>query len=118
MKTIELSEATGTLAEYAYQSLTEPVTFTLDGKPLAFIACALGADEETIALSASSRLREIVERSRESYRGHGGISAAEMRRQAEQWQSAAKQLVRRHRIASGDIKTRLMDTTRGLHATK
>ena len=87
MKTIELSEATGTLAEYAYQSLTEPVTFTLDGKPLAFIASALGADEETIALSASPRLREIIERSRESYRRHGGISAAEMRRQVEQWEA-------------------------------
>ncbi len=87
MKTIELSEATGTLADYAYQSLTEPVTFTLDGKPLAFIASAVGADEETIALSASPKLREIVERSRESYRRHGGISAAEMRRQVEEWEA-------------------------------
>ena len=85
MKTIELSEATGSLADYAYQSLTEPVTFTLDGKPLAFIASAVGADEETIALSANPRLREIVERSRESHRKQGGITAAEMRRQIEQW---------------------------------
>jgi hypothetical protein len=87
VKTIELSEATGTLAEYAYQSLTGPVTFTLGGRPLAFIASAVGADEETIALSASRRLREIIERSRESYRRHGGISGAEIRRQVEQWET-------------------------------
>ena len=85
MKTIELSDATGTLADYAYQALTEPVMFTLDGKPLAFITSAVGADEETTDLSASPKLRELIERSRESYRKHDGISAAEMRRQVEQW---------------------------------
>jgi hypothetical protein len=87
MKTIELGEATGSLADYAYQALTEPVTFTLDGKPLAFIASAVGADEETIALSSSPKLRAIIERSRESYRQHGGISLAEIRRRIQNWEA-------------------------------
>ncbi|MBW3540395.1 MAG: hypothetical protein KY476_09000 [Planctomycetes bacterium] len=40
-----------------------------------------------IAPSGGPTLRDIVQRSRESYRQQGGISAAEMRRQVQQWKA-------------------------------
>ena len=50
-------------------------------------------DEETSALYADPQLREIVERSRESYRKQGGISAAEMRRQVAEWNAEERPAV-------------------------
>ncbi len=80
MITLELTEATDSLAKYARKVEKEPVILTDEGEPVAALVSIGNADWETIALSTNSQFIELIERSRERQRGEGGISSAEMRR--------------------------------------
>jgi antitoxin (DNA-binding transcriptional repressor) of toxin-antitoxin stability system len=73
VKTLELTEATGTLAEYSTASGRDPLVVVRHGKPIA----ALIALPDDVDLA-------LLERSRESIRREGGISSAEMRRRVEE----------------------------------
>jgi PHD/YefM family antitoxin component YafN of YafNO toxin-antitoxin module len=84
VKTIELTDASKSLAEYALEALAEPVTVTHEGRPLVVLYSAVGADKESIALSTNKRFLEIIDESRRSYREKGGIPAAEIRRRLEE----------------------------------
>lgn len=88
MKTIELTDAGKSLAEYALEALTEPVTVTHRGQPLVVLYSAVGSDEESIALSTNREFLRIIEQSRKSYREKGGIPAAEIRRRVEELERA------------------------------
>ena len=48
MKTIEMAEATASLAEYAREISKEPVILTVDGKPAAALVSVANADLETV----------------------------------------------------------------------
>jgi prevent-host-death family protein len=80
MKTLELSEATDSLAEYARTVSEGPIVVTVDGKPVAALVSIENADAETVTLSTDPRFIALIERSRARQKSEGGISSAEMRR--------------------------------------
>lgn len=83
MKTIELSEATGALAEYAQVAAKEPVVVLDHGRPIAAVIAIENGDLETVSLSSNPKFLAILERSRTRHQAEGGISAKEMRRRME-----------------------------------
>jgi prevent-host-death family protein len=83
MKVIEMSKATGTLAEYADEIQNGPVIVTNQGHPVAALVPIENADLETVALSTNPRFIELIERSRSRVRAEGGISSADMRKRFE-----------------------------------
>jgi prevent-host-death family protein len=80
MKTIDIGEASSTLAEYLKQARTEPLVFTDHGTPTAVILTLVNTDMETAALSTNPEFIALIERSRARAKAEGGFSAAEMRR--------------------------------------
>jgi prevent-host-death family protein len=80
MKTIELTKATATLAEYADKLGSEPVILTSNGKPVAALISLENMDLETIALSTDPQFLELIEHARTQHKSEGGIPAKEMRR--------------------------------------
>ena len=80
MKTIEMTQATGPLAEYAQDVGEEPVIVTVDGRPVAALVPIENADSETATLSTHPQFLALIERSRARQRIEGGISAQEMHR--------------------------------------
>jgi hypothetical protein len=83
MKTIELSEATASLAEYARDATQETVIVTADGHPMAALISLKNVDLETVRLSTHPEFIELIEQSRARQALEGGISSAEMRRRLE-----------------------------------
>ncbi len=79
MKTIEMTEATATLAEYARQVAVEPVIVTVGGRPVAALVAIGNADLETVSLSTNPEFLALIERSRARQQAEGGISSEEMR---------------------------------------
>jgi len=80
MRTVELEQATASLADYTRRARKEGVVVTLRGKPLATLtAVPKGADWESLALAAHPKFLEIMERSKAAHREQGGISPDEMR---------------------------------------
>jgi prevent-host-death family protein len=80
VKTLDMAEATASLAEYARDVGKEPVILTVRGKPIAALVSVENADLETTTLSTHPRFIALIERSRARQRAEGGISSAEMRR--------------------------------------
>ena len=80
MKTLDIAEATASLAEYARDVGEEPMILTVGGKPIAALVSVENADLETTALSTHPRFIALIERSRARQKAKGGISSAEMRR--------------------------------------
>ena len=80
MKTIEATEATAPLKEYAKDVGKEPLILTVDGKPVAALVPIENADLESVTLSTNPRFLSLIERSRVRHKLEGGISSAEIRR--------------------------------------
>jgi prevent-host-death family protein len=80
MKTVELDQATASLAEYAREVKSEPVLLTEHGHPVAALLSLENVDEESLSLSANPQFLEIIEQSRARLAAEGGISSDEMRR--------------------------------------
>jgi prevent-host-death family protein len=80
MKIIEMSNANGTLADYAKDVVREPVILTSNGKPVAALLSIDDVDLETISLSNNPEFLSIIEQSRAHLKAEGGISSGEMRR--------------------------------------
>nr|VFJ72041.1 MAG: prevent-host-death family protein [Candidatus Kentron sp. FM]VFJ72206.1 MAG: prevent-host-death family protein [Candidatus Kentron sp. FM]VFK19842.1 MAG: prevent-host-death family protein [Candidatus Kentron sp. FM] len=80
MKTMDISEATASLAEYARVVATEPVVITSDGRPLMALLDMKDTDFETFSLSTNPEFMEVIRQSRERHEKEGGISGEEMRR--------------------------------------
>ena len=80
MKTIDIREAIGPLAEYAKTAQTEPVVVTENGTPTAVVLPLENSDLESVSLSTNLKFLALIERSRTRARNQGGISADEMRR--------------------------------------
>jgi antitoxin (DNA-binding transcriptional repressor) of toxin-antitoxin stability system len=79
VKTIKLSTASRTLAEYAAELSDEIVLLTKHDQPVAAIVPLKGVDRESIALSAHPEFLRIIARSRAQVRRGQTISLAEMR---------------------------------------
>ena len=77
---MDISEATASLAEYAYMVATEPVLIMSDGKPLMALLDMKDTDSEIFSLSTNPEFMEIIRQSREQQEKEGGISSEEMRR--------------------------------------
>ena len=81
MKSVRLSEITGSLSDYARQGLREPVVVTRQGRPLVAVVPLTRFDDwESVSLSTNAKFMEIIERSRASAREHGTLSLAEVRK--------------------------------------
>jgi antitoxin (DNA-binding transcriptional repressor) of toxin-antitoxin stability system len=80
MKTLEMKQATASLAEYARDVKKEPVILTVAGKPVAALIAIENADAETVSLSTDPRFLGLIERSRARHSAEGGIRGPEMRR--------------------------------------
>ncbi|MEW6716807.1 MAG: type II toxin-antitoxin system prevent-host-death family antitoxin [Chloroflexota bacterium] len=79
MKTLDLSQATAPLADYARKVQTEPIIVTISGKPVAALVAIENADWETVKLSTDAQFMALIERSRARQKAEGGISSEEMR---------------------------------------
>ena len=80
MKTLEMSEATAQLKEYARSARREPLLITLNGKPYATLS-AVGAmtDLENLTVSTHPTFLAIMERSDKRWREEGGLTSDEVR---------------------------------------
>lgn len=78
-RTIELTEATELLAEYARQIEGGPIVITLNGRPIAAIVAVPNADIETISLSQDPKFLALIEHSRTRQQREGGSSSGDMR---------------------------------------
>ena len=79
MKTIKLSTASRTLAEYAADLGDEIVVLTDRNKPVAAIVPLKGVDRESILLSGHPAFLRIIRRSRAELRRGRTISLADMK---------------------------------------
>jgi len=79
-RTLELAEATRSLAEYAQQVDDGIIIVTSNGRPIAAVVALPNTDAETVALSQNPQFLAIIERSRARQAQDGGISSADMRR--------------------------------------
>ena len=74
MKTVEISKATGPLADYARDVTGEPLVITENGKPIAILEALADTDWESISLSTNPKFIAIIERSRTRQQSEGGLS--------------------------------------------
>jgi antitoxin (DNA-binding transcriptional repressor) of toxin-antitoxin stability system len=79
MKTIELSEATDPLAEYAERAHGEALVLTEQGKPVAALVPVEEVDLEGLSLGTNAEFLALIEESRSRCRPGTGISTEEMR---------------------------------------
>jgi hypothetical protein len=80
---IDLKDATESLAEYVKHMEGEPITIMHKGVALAILAPAGNDDYESVQMSTNPEFIALLERSRKSYREHGGIAAEEVRKMFE-----------------------------------
>ena len=78
-RTLELTEATRSLAEYAQQVDDGVIIVTRNGRPIAAVVALPNTDAETVKLSQNPQFLAIIERSRARQIHEGGISSADMR---------------------------------------
>lgn len=79
MKTIKLSTASRTLAEYAADLRDDIVVLTDGNKPVAAIVPLKEVDRESILLSGHPEFLKIIRRSRADFRRGRTISLADMK---------------------------------------
>ena len=64
MKTLELSNASKTLADYTAELDSESIVITSNEKPVAALVSLKGMDRESVALSLSPEFAKIIGRAR------------------------------------------------------
>lgn len=81
MKTIELSDASKPLSDYA-EALDDDILVVTSGKkPVAALVPLKHADREALALSTNPEFRAIIEAAREEFRAGKELSLEEMKRE-------------------------------------
>lgn len=79
MKTIKLSEASRSLAEYA-RELDDDIVLVMDrNRPIAAVVSLKHVDREVLSLSRSSQFLKIIARSRRDFTAGRSRSLAEVR---------------------------------------
>jgi len=81
VKTVEMEDATQTLAECARGIDAEPLVVTEGGRPVAVLLPLANTDLETVSLSSNLRFLELIEHSRVRLAEEGAVSPQEVRRQ-------------------------------------
>ena len=81
MKTIELSEASRPLSDYAEELDEEIIVLTSKKKPVAALVSLKDVDRESLALSTSPEFMAIIEAAREEFRSDKKLSLEEMKRE-------------------------------------
>ena len=79
MRTVEITEATGSLSEYAREARKGTLVVTRRGKPVAAVVPVEGMDLESLSLSTNPDFIALIGRSRASYRATGGLSLEQVR---------------------------------------
>jgi len=79
MKTMKLSEASRSLAEYASELDDDIVLVTGRNRPIAAVVSLKNVDREVLALSRSPQFLKIIERSRRDFAAGRSRSLAEVR---------------------------------------
>jgi antitoxin (DNA-binding transcriptional repressor) of toxin-antitoxin stability system len=81
VKSVKLSDITGSLSDYARKGLREPVVVTRQGRPvMAVMPLTKHDDWESVSLATNAKFMEIIERSRASARDRGCTPLEEIRR--------------------------------------
>jgi antitoxin (DNA-binding transcriptional repressor) of toxin-antitoxin stability system len=80
LKTLELAQATDSLAKAARGLSKSGVLLTRRGKPLALLVPLKESELEAARLSVNPEFMRIIERSRRSLRRRGGLSIEQVRR--------------------------------------
>ena len=80
MKTIKLSQASRTLAEYAADLDDDILVLTERNKPVAAVVPLRRSDQESLALSGHPEFLELIARSRSEFRRGHTVSLGEMKR--------------------------------------
>ena len=80
MKTIELTTAKKSLAEYAKELGDEVVVLTENNKPVAALVSLKDTDMESVTLSMNPEFRAIIEQARQDFAAGRKLSLDEMRR--------------------------------------
>jgi hypothetical protein len=91
VRTIDITEATNPLTQYAQQVEAGPLVVTIDGQPVAVVMAFADMNLETIALSNHPQFLAIIERSRRRQQQEGGLSSAEMRKRLAAKPTSKKQ---------------------------
>ena len=78
MKTVEMDNATQSLASFAREAGGEPLVVTEHGKPVAVLLAADEVDLETIAVRNSPVFQEVMEQSRAQQRAGESYSHEEV----------------------------------------
>jgi prevent-host-death family protein len=81
VKTIEMAEATGALSGYARQARRGPVVVMRRGKPVAALVPLDAEQWEDFVVSTHPGFLDLIERSRASFRAHGGIPLEDIERE-------------------------------------
>jgi PHD/YefM family antitoxin component YafN of YafNO toxin-antitoxin module len=79
MKTLRLSEASRSLAEYANELDEDIVLVTGRNRPIAAVVSLKNVDREVLALSRNPQFLKIIERSRRDFAAGRSRSLAEVR---------------------------------------
>lgn len=74
MKFVALERADLDLKDLAKLVRKDSVILTRNGKPLASVRSVDGDDWESVSLANDPQFRRLIERSRRSYRKHGGAT--------------------------------------------
>ncbi len=98
MTTIDITEATSSLADYAKLVKKQRILITQNGKPIAALVSPSDIDSESISLSTNPRFLSLLERSRESLRREGGIPLQQVREELATY-NARKKSKKRKRVA-------------------
>jgi antitoxin (DNA-binding transcriptional repressor) of toxin-antitoxin stability system len=85
MKTLEMSEATGSLAEYAQRARYETLVVTEGGKPVTALVPIEEVDLESLSLGTNPDFLALIEQSRVRCHPGAGISTGEMRERLPAW---------------------------------
>jgi antitoxin (DNA-binding transcriptional repressor) of toxin-antitoxin stability system len=81
VKTVEMADATQTLAECARGIDAEPLVVTDGGRPVAVLLSLANTDLEAVSLSSNPRFLELIEHSRARLAEDGALTPEEVRRQ-------------------------------------
>jgi antitoxin (DNA-binding transcriptional repressor) of toxin-antitoxin stability system len=96
MKSVRLSEITGSLSDYAREGLSEPVVVTRQGRPLVAVMPLTRFDDwESVSVATNAKFMEIIERSRASARERGTVPLAEVRRKLAVKRAASRRRKKR-----------------------
>lgn len=80
MRTIDISEASRPLSDYATELDDEVIVLTSDEKPVAALVSLKKLDRESLALSTSPEFMAIIDNARDEFKSGKKLSFEEMKR--------------------------------------